>query len=355
MQRNHFLTPLLLTALLGAGCAGPHTPFGAMGFKQLLKHDHESLLLKEASISHPAIKITSTPSRQLHHTSFELVIRIQDQKEILENFQYEVLYNSKKIDPWWKTELIRYPNPKNKKVVEVRFKDLSLPAHLEHEIQFVFYRHDASALASFKLKKPECPIDSYMPVKNLSPFPADKQLQGRIDQVAKELDLNPSLLAGLIAQESSFDSKAISWAKAVGLTQVTPIANKEIVSQRPLWPVDPRLEHANYLSAKRLILQNKISAKNDWRLNPKLSIEGGAVFLNRLRSYWLASDQADKDILTELILASYNSGAYRVKKAYRLSAQDWKNHPELKEAKSYLSKVKSYCHTFAADALITSR
>lgn len=56
------------------------------------------------------------------------------------------------------------------------------------------------------------------------PFPYRAAITGR----AGENGLDPYLLAGLIRQESEFDPKVVSYARAVGLTQVMPGTGREL-------------------------------------------------------------------------------------------------------------------------------
>ena len=50
--------------------------------------------------------------------------------------------------------------------------------------------------------------------------------------------------------------------------------------------------------------------------------------------------------LTALILASYNSGAARVKRAVQSEKVQWKTHHSLKEAVNYLKRVSSFCYHY---------
>jgi membrane-bound lytic murein transglycosylase MltF len=144
--------------------------------------------------------------------------------------------------------------------------------------------------------------------------------------------LNPNLLAGLVAQESGFDPEAETWAHAVGLTQITPVAAEEIETVKPNW---------------------KNIKKKDWRTIPSKSIEGGAIYLQFLNQYWADQDSTQLLIdhnatdMSAVILASYNSGAARVKKNVADTSDKWLDQPNLKEAFRYVGRVSSYCYHFS--------
>ena len=96
----------------------------------------------------------------------------------------------------------------------------------------------------------------------------------------------------------------------------------------------------------------EIDHQKEWRLNPEQSLIGGLTYFQYLQNYWgleqnkklvdeLGGDR--EQLLTELILASYNSGAARVKRAVQTHKHNWKQHESLQEAVRYLKKVSSYC------------
>ena len=101
-------------------------------------------------------------------------------------------------------------------------------------------------------------------------------------------------------------------------------------------------------------MAQEINSKNDWRLDEKKSIEGGILYLNYLSQYWnktekedILSDVFKQDIpKTDILLASYNSGAYRVKKSILKNRKDWLFDDSLHEARKYVMNIKSYCYSF---------
>lgn len=333
---------------LGQGCAGPATPFGS----------HLSVLPKfEAKLptSSSGIALSSFPENQLYHSPFDLTLQIEDKRPIQKGFRYEILYNGKRIDRWYKGEKIVFDH-KDPKRARIVFENLSLIPGRENEITFLYYSRPDGRPTAYNFRPPSCPIESPFKLATLSPFDSRKVSISAIEQIAKERSINPTLLAALVAQESGFNPNAISWAKAVGLTQVTSLANQEIMMQRPDWQYDPKVEKQSFLQLKTNILTGKINAKNDWRLDRLKSLEGGAIYLNLLQDYWRKEEAQGaltvfkgKAPLTDILLASYNSGAYRVKKSILRQKQDWLKARELKEARKYVMNIKSFCYSFSED------
>jgi soluble lytic murein transglycosylase-like protein len=112
-----------------------------------------------------------------------------------------------------------------------------------------------------------------------------------IEQAAARNGVDPSVLHGLIQQESDFDPNATSSAGATGLTQLMP------GTATSLGVADP--------------------------LNPAESIEGGARYLGELMSQFGGN--------TEDALAAYNAGPGAV--------QQYGGIPPYAETQSYVSKV----------------
>ena len=177
-----------------------------------------------------------------------------------------------------------------------------------------------------------------------------------INDLAGESKINASFFAGLIAQESSFDPNAVSSAKAIGLTQITKVAEDEIIKDFPNFPRHPKINAISLPYLKTLIMLGNINQKNEWRLDPEYSMQGGISYLRYLDNYWhkpqnlemVKSVYVDTDQgLTDVIMASYNSGASRVKRALETKGYNWINDEELGEAKKYVGRVSSYCYHFA--------
>jgi soluble lytic murein transglycosylase-like protein len=160
----------------------------------------------------------------------------------------------------------------------------------------------------------------------------------------------------LIAQESSFNPRTVSWAKAMGLTQVTPIAEDEVSSQIPDYDSWPKYKGGTgRLPAsviKMMVLSGRINDKNDWKLDRELSIRGGLAYLSFLQKLWSTPAMMARfdDIeRTKLVLASYNSGRVRVLSAVHRYGKAWLRAPQLREARLYVNRIFSFCDSFSQE------
>jgi soluble lytic murein transglycosylase-like protein len=121
-----------------------------------------------------------------------------------------------------------------------------------------------------------------------------------IEQAAARYGLDPSLLSGLIEQESGFDPSATSSAGAQGLTQLMPSTAASLGVSEPL--------------------------------NPAQSIEGGARYLSGLLDQF-GGNTADA-------LAAYNAGPGAV--------AQYGGVPPYPETQQYVAKVLGYAASFSA-------
>lgn len=339
---------LIFTTLWLSGCAGPATPFGS----------HLSVLpdfAPKVPTSSSGAAISSYPENQLYHSPFDLTLQIEDKRPIEKTFRYEILYNGKRIDRWYRGEKIVFDS-KDPRKAQIIFEDLSLIPGRENKITFLYYSGPSTVPTSYTFGPPACHFRKAKKLVSLGPFGSKNSQISTIEAVANESAINPTLLAALVAQESGFNPQAISWAKAVGLTQVTSLANKEIMILRPDWQYDPKVEKQSFLQFKTNVLAGNINSKNDWRLDRLKSLEGGAIYLNLLEEYWKKEDAQgalkvfnDRPPLTDILLASYNSGAYRVKKSILRQKQNWLKSNELNEARKYVMNIKSFCYAFSED------
>jgi soluble lytic murein transglycosylase len=131
-------------------------------------------------------------------------------------------------------------------------------------------------------------------------------------RLAFERGIDPSLIAGLIRQESNFDPSATSKAGARGLMQIMPGTGSQIARREryPLW--DPVLLY-----------------------EPDVSLEMGTFHLAGLLA------RADH---VNYVLAAYNAGGARVRRWRRRAGTD---DPELfveripfRETRGYVKKVQ---------------
>ncbi|HEV3322008.1 MAG TPA: lytic transglycosylase domain-containing protein [Solirubrobacteraceae bacterium] len=120
-----------------------------------------------------------------------------------------------------------------------------------------------------------------------------------IEQAAARYGIDPSLLYGLIEQESGFDPSASSSAGAQGLTQLMPSTAASLGVTEPL--------------------------------NPTQSIEGGARYLSQLL-HQFAGNTTDA-------LAAYNAGPGAV--------EQYGGVPPYPETQQYVAKVLGYAASFS--------
>ena len=339
---------LILTIILMnlASCAGPTNPFGGDVFIS------EEFTIKGQANNHDVVMSVS-PDRQYYNSPYDLTLKIQDPNFQIDKFRYEVVYNNKKLNRWFRAEEIEIPSSKDQPVI-ISFKNLSiLPGNI-NKISFLYYPVGSNLPIIHQLEVPEC----YQDIKNnnlsIAPFKVQPKLQDNITTISDKYGYNASLIAALIAQESSFNPHALSFAKALGLTQVTPVAHAEITKYKPEWKMYPRFSTLPYLNLKSKVVSNEINSRNDWRLDEQRSIEGGILYLNYLNEYWMTPEKkeilsdafADDIPTTDILLASYNSGAYRVKKSIIKNKKEWLFDDSLHEARKYVMNIKSYCYSF---------
>jgi len=335
---------VLLAILLS--CAGPTNPFGGNVF-----------ISEEFSIDKmyagQDIKLNFSPGAQYFNSPYDLKITLTDPNYKINDFRYEIIYNNQKLDRWYKSEEIKFPKNKTKPI-EITFKNLSiLPGHI-NKIGFVYYPSASAHPVIHNLEIPHCIKNSKGNNLSINQFKVSSALTADIKDLAKEYNYNPSLVAALIAQESSFRPKTLSYAKALGLTQITTTAHREIKRFKKDWKIYPGFSKTSVRNLNKKISNNQINAKNDWRLEPKKSIEGGIIYLDYFKSYWATPDK--RDILSQafkkkipeidILLASYNSGASRVKQAIINSKVNWLFDKTLNEARKYVMNIKSYCYSF---------
>ena len=338
---------LFLTQIVLIGCAGPSTPFGANIFiSQDIKVDLNYL-------KNENIKISSYPKKQYYNSPFHFTLNILDPYFNLEKFKYKILYNNKELSRWIKTETVHLPQSKNTPL-KIEFSNLAiLPGHI-NQISFLYYTSISKLPVRYDFNIPDCFKSYNHNLFETNPFTISKHIKKNILTYSKDYDFNPSLIAGLIAQESSFNQKALSYAYALGLTQITPTAAKEIRKYKPDWDIYPSFERMDISEIKDHLKKYQINQVNDWRLNPQKSVEGGVLYLDHLESYWAKKTNSkllakifNQNIpYTDILLASYNSGAYRVKKSIKKQKEKWLLSPELKEARKYVMNIKSYCYSF---------
>ncbi len=342
---KYFLSTILFTTLIS--CAGPTSPFGAnIFFGQEIAIDFETF-------NPSTVDISSYPDKQYYNSPFHLTLSIRDPHFKPESFKYEILYNNQKLKRLIKSETIHFPSKVNEPI-KIEFNNLSiLPGHINN-ISFLYYSSMNKKPFKYDLEIPDCIKEFTQGDFQTNPFQISNKYKQNIHHLSEAYGYNPSLIAALIAQESSFNPKALSYAYALGLTQITPRAAIEINKLMPEWNIYPNFENIPVSTIKKYLANYQINQVNDWRLNPQKSIEGGLIYFDHIQNYWNRSDATKllKSVFknnipyTDIILASYNSGPYRVKKTIRKQNKNWLLSKNLKEARKYVMNIKSYCYSF---------
>lgn len=381
------MTILFMITMLG--CAGPMSPFGSSAphALELLQHQgmraahlKRDLASKTRAIDlntqvHPEVTLNFYPKVQLYHRANHWRVEIHDRSGIPTHSSLQIIYSGKDITKQVK-KMGKVKLSADKKKMILSIDGLRFPAEKEHDIAVIYNRDPLiSTTTHFNGHLPEnhlfyrsyhpahCQLNTPTKVKNDRLFSEYEDVLQLIERISARKNINAGLMAGLIAQESSFNPRAVSWASALGLTQVTSIAQEHILDESKQWPSYPGLDQMHYLKIKSLIMMGELNKSNEWRLDQEKSIIGGIEYLRYLETYWtqpknwkileksFTSEQIDQDLLTKIILASYHSGAYRVKRTIAESQKDWLNSPRLAGANFYVKKVKSYCYDFSTEYL----
>lgn len=348
--------------LLLTSCAGPTNPWGNYGTRLPSKTNDVPVNFRTLS-SLPdddiqEAKIDFYPKRQNLHETSEFTVIIEDPSTIPDNALLGLYYNGTDVtDAWLKRAKISYSNGQT--VMTLVFHGIKLLPQNDHDVVVRYQRNPLSQALTESYLSPSCSLAALEPLGDLGDFqPKQKDYRHLIEGIATQEGVNPSLVAGLIAQESAFNPMAVSSAKAIGLTQVTKGAAHHVLETYENFPSYPDLHTYPVPLIKTMILSGEVNAENEWRLNPKYSIRGGIHYLKLVEDYWLTQEnhqvllknyKEEEDILDDLILASYNSGPYRVKKELMKKGRRWLESDQLNEARKYVRKVKSFCYHFAAN------
>lgn len=351
MTRNLILG-LSIIALLSIGCAGPASPFGAINWPSFLGQS-----LENTDGSTPGYRMQFMPERQVLHGSTNLEIILEDADGVAENPKLEISYNGKDVTSTFLAKAVKTYSDQSKRRLKVSIKNFRLPLLKEHDIQATYWPSKRSKPIHITYEPPACSAFTWNGRLNVVPgFEVEDQLVTSIDLQSQSQRYNPFMMAGLIAQESSFNPRAVSRARALGLTQVTPIGESEIINSYEHWPRYPGIADMGFWSLRSALKEGKINHSNEWRLDPDLSIRGGVEYMKYLNAYWSRPDKAaylekyfnnSETKRSEVLLASYNSGAARVSQALEADGENFLKNSELGEARKYVRKITSYCDYFS--------
>ena len=365
MKHNNAL--LLLLAMTGSalsltGCAGPSTPLGAPWAtdSSQVKNGPLSFIASIFKISGRkpdamAANIRIYPQRQILHRPSPMTVVVEDLGGIRANYKLVVRYNGLDVTP----SFLRQANldfSDDGKHLVIQVPTIRLTPQRDHLIEVV-YGSGSTLNAYARLAPPTCKaVDRQKTIVTTEKFEPTNELLSLIKDISKQTGFSAAFTAALIAQESGFDPSSVSWARAIGLTQVTPIADQELGKTNSDWPRYPGINDMSQPWIKMLVLTGTANEQNEWRLNPRRSIQGGLNYAHLLLDRWRTGENTDKiraafedpdSETTKLVLASYHSGYARVNSAFTRLGRSWLTAPELKEARKYVNRVFSFCDHFS--------
>lgn len=375
-----FFNYMILFLLIGQlySCAGPADPFGAKEVRSVLLDNLEKIKVDNKDINdlyrvpsndanqlidlkslkdeyhriNEFVTIDFNPSRQNFHGAFDFKIYIRDELGIHPEHMLKIYYNDVEISQSQYKNFVKATHTDGKGYTLTHY-DFRLPVNNIHEIKALYWRDQKTSPLIKSFDEPYCDLQSKSrQIASMGSFSKHYHTFQMIRSVANEQKINPNFIAAIVAKESSFNPNAVSWAKAIGLTQVTPIAAREINrTQKLKWKVYPNTQKMSYYRLKTAVAAGLINKSNDWRLDNIKSIQGAIFYLQYLENYWekakdLHNISLDSKLENNLILASYNSGAARVKSAFLKEKENWFNQKDLVEAKKYFRKINSYCYSF---------
>ena len=329
------------------------SPFGPMNHLSL---NAKKALSQMITFADDDSRIHFSPQRQVLHGPTSFSITIEDEEGVPEDFELSVLFNGDEVGPEFLRQAKRtYLDPLRRQV-RLSTKHLRLLPEKENVIYVSYKRTPASAAVVSQYQPPTCSaFETVRELSSLPDFSPNPKVLKAINRYSGERQFNPYFVAGLIAQESSFDPRALSSGRALGLTQITSLGEGEVIKRFQDWPRNPAVADMSLPMLRLAILRGQVHSGNEWRLNPDLSIRGGVEYLSYISDYWNKTDKraqifkslGDSDLaLSEVMLASYNSGPARVSEALERRGPDWLRDQELNEARKYVRRVNSYCEHF---------
>jgi soluble lytic murein transglycosylase-like protein len=345
----------LLSLVLLCSCAGPMNPFGS---------DTKNIFSAQRNLSiwegerHPAsidnVEINFYPKKQNWHKSHDFYIILQSENEILNHENIKLFWNHRDITrSLTDVKEVVFQNENN---LILKVKGLRLMADKQNDIHAYYVSPKNKNVYGQKYDHPSCIFKSKMTVHNTAPFKVKKKFLKLVESESSKTGISASLMTALIAQESGFNPRSVSHAKAIGLTQVTNLAGHHVLKKYQNWKSDRRIKKLPVPILRTLIKLGKINKRHDWRLDKRKSVIGGLEYLQYLERYWAGNidliervygTNFDKEqVITDLILASYNSGPYRIKVRLIRDGRKWTQSNLIKEARNYMGKVKSYCYHF---------
>ncbi len=340
--------------LFCSGCVGPTTPFGAI--RLLNGTSSFSLSSKSDRGSLNDARLRFLPERQVLHGPTNFSIVIEDPLGVPEDFRLMVLYNGRDVSEQFLNQAEFDAADPLRHVVRLTAKHLRLLPTRDNDVVVVYVRQPEARPVFAQYLPPVCSAFSLSQALTSVPnFEPPQSMLNMINKVSLQNNFNPFFVAALVAQESGFDPKALSHNRALGLTQVTTLGESEVIKRFADWPRYPGMADMSLPALRFSILSGEIHSGNEWRLDPTLSIKGGVEYLTILSDYWSRPEKKtqlqtylarDEVSLTDVMLASYNSGATRVSEALEAMGANYLKSDDLGNAHKYVRRVVSYCDHF---------
>ncbi|MGE4106847.1 MAG: transglycosylase SLT domain-containing protein [Bacteriovoracia bacterium] len=230
-----------------------------------------------------------------------------------------------------------------------------LPAAEDNLIE-VTYQGQSGAYGYARFEEPECMAFRLHSVSNTADFSPSERVLKMIEEESVKEGFSPAFTAGLVAQESGFDPRVISWAKAIGLTQMTTLAEQEVIHQFPDFPRYPQAHEMPVPWLRALVMLKKMNPENEWRLDTRKSVRGGLAYAHYLADRWSTPENLDyirktfpdpEMAHTQLMLASYNAGYSRVYASLKKHGRGWLKTQEMRGIRGYVNRTVSYCYHFS--------
>lgn len=345
-----------------AGCVGPTTPLGAVDHRSSENQpesfwDDSTPDRIENRPAEPGIYFS--PSYQQVHGPYPWKIIIVDPsgRATREFSDIQVFYNGLDVSKAANYQFsARYARDLSghHEVLVLKMPDLRLGVLDDHDIRVRYRTRSGGSLSARYVFPSVADIEANESIGTTDPFEIEPEIRNAIVEASNTYGINPVLLTAVIAQESGFNPNALSKARALGLTQITDLTERDISRNFSGWPRYPSIERLPRRRLKEMIPE-EINSRNEWRLDPVKSVWGGAYYLGYLKQrvlyeknlpVVLKTGRDQNMAVTEACLAAYNSGLNRVLYIIGKKEENWLEHRKIGEARRYIRKVLSYYGTF---------
>ena len=349
---------LLAGAAALSGCLGPTTPLGAVD--RWRGEDGAPVAGADAPAeAAEKAQIRFFPSVQRVHGPYTWQVAVVDPHaaDRPDARRLRVFYNGLEVTASARFQFrvaYRLAGAGEREALLLEMPHLRLPPLDDHEIVVEYTPARGLPLAARYHFPAVRDLEAEEALAGTEPFSVSPRVLEAVFEASRHYRLNPVLLAALIAQESSFNPHAVSKARAIGLTQITHLAERDIAAAFPHWP---RYRGIERLSRSRLraLIPQVVHGGNEWRLDPVKSVWGGAHYLAYLRTrlthernrpkLGLGGEDEDR-ILAEACLAAYNSGLTRTLSWLSRHGGQWLDQGDAREARRYVRKILSFYGAF---------